>query len=75
MLTDGAIVWSAWLEQTMERRTHTGSCSELDKTMMRPTKGTQQCQGDDEQDHEQKQLYVHEAFSLFEMSRRIPFLL
>ena len=41
---------------------------------MRPAKGTQQRQRDDEQTHEQKHMQVHGAFFLFEMSRRDCFL-
>jgi len=43
--------------------------------MMGPAKGTQQRQREDEQEHEQKHMDVHEAFSLLEMRRRDGFLL
>jgi hypothetical protein len=42
---------------------------------MEPAKGTKQCQRADEQEHEQKHRYIHEAFSLLEMRRRDRFLL
>jgi hypothetical protein len=72
--TGRAIVWAARLEQTGERRAHLG-CSRLDRTRMGPAQGTQQHQREDEKEHEQKHMYVHEAFSWLEMSRRDRFLL
>ncbi len=69
MSTDGAIVGGARLEQTMQRRAHRGRCSGRDKTRMGPAKETQQCQREEEQEHEQKHMDVHEVFSLLEMRR------
>jgi hypothetical protein len=43
--------------------------------MMRPAKGTQQRQKEDEKKQEQKHMDVHEAFSLLEMRRWDHFLL
>ena len=73
--TGGTIVGGARLEQSMERHAHRGLCSGPDKTMMGKAVGTQQRQSEDEHDHEQKHLEVHEAFSLLEMSRRGPLFL
>jgi hypothetical protein len=63
--TGGAIVWRARLEQTWERSVHLG-CSRLDRTMMGKAVGTKQRQREDEQEHEQKHMDVHEAFSLLD---------
>jgi hypothetical protein len=42
---------------------------------MRPAKGTQQCEREDEQEHKQNHMDVHEAFSRLKMSRGDRFLL
>ena len=42
---------------------------------MRPAKGTLQCEREDEQEHKQNHMDVHEAFSRLKMSRRDRFLL
>ena len=42
---------------------------------MEPAKGTQQRESEDEQEHDQKHLDVHEAFSWLKMRRRDRFLL
>ncbi len=43
--------------------------------MMGPAKRTKQRQKEDEKEQGQKHMYVYEAFSLLEMSRRDRFLL
>ncbi|HEX6477769.1 MAG TPA: hypothetical protein VF043_02910 [Ktedonobacteraceae bacterium] len=47
-----------------------GVCDPLGRTVIGPTQGTQRRQREDEQKHEQKHGYIHEAFSLPEIRRR-----
>src|SRR5437773_10685135 len=48
--TGGAIVWGAWLEQTLDRSALGGGCRP-GRTLMGPVKGTKPC----EREHEDKQ--------------------
>jgi hypothetical protein len=73
--TGGAIVCAAGLEQTWKHSAHLGCSSRLDRTIIGTAKGTKQRQRADEKEHEQKHMYIHEAFSLLEMRRRDRFLL
>jgi hypothetical protein len=68
--TGGAVVWAARLEQTLEPGAYLGSCSRRGRTRIGPAKRTQQHQREDEQEHEQVHLVVHEESSWLEMRRR-----
>jgi hypothetical protein len=73
--TSRAIVWAAGLQHTGKPAAHRDLCSRLGRTVIGPTQGTQRRQREDEQKHEQKHRYIHEAFSLPEIRRRGRFLL
>ena len=53
-MTGGAIVWAAWLQQTMESAA-LGSSSWGGRPKMGPVKTPKQCQREQETDHEQEQ--------------------
>jgi len=52
--TDGAIKWSAGLEQTVDQST-SPACLCIRRLKMRPSKATKQRQSKEEEEHEQKQ--------------------
>jgi hypothetical protein len=73
MLTDGAIVGGARLEQTVELAAHLGGCSRPGRTLMGPPQGTQQRESEDEEEHEQEHMEVHEESSWLENEQKGEF--
>jgi len=60
---------------TLERGAYLGSCSCLGRSAIRPATGTQQREREDEEDHKQEYMQVHEVSSWLEMRSRDRFLL
>jgi hypothetical protein len=57
--TEGAIMWTAGLEQTVELAAYLGSCFRRGWTKSGPAQSPQQREREDEEEHEQEHLMVH----------------